>query len=77
METTPLTAWVDLCWRVVPLEPPRVIRRCAHCNAPRRFVSTDRFRLNAQQRRLDVWLLYRCVVCAATWKHPLFERCRP
>jgi len=77
MDTTHRTAWVDLCWRLIPLETPCIVRRCAHCNAPRRFASTGKFRLNAQQRRLDVWLLYRCVACEATWKHPVFERCAP
>jgi hypothetical protein len=77
MDTAHLTAWVDLCWRLIPLETPCIIRRCAHCNAARRFASTGKFRLNAQQRHLDVWLLYRCVACDATWKHPVFERCAP
>ena len=77
MDTTHLTAWVDLRWRIIPLETPGVIRRCKRCDMTRRFVSSGKFRLNAQQRRVDVWLLYRCVACDATWKHTVFERCAP
>jgi hypothetical protein len=37
-------------------------------------VSCDRFRVNAQQRRLDVWLLYCCAACASTWKRSILRR---
>jgi hypothetical protein len=77
MVTALFSGWEEICWRIIPIDTPRVIRRCPQCNQLRRFVSTGKFRLNAQQRRIDVWLLYRCAACDTTWKHPLFERCTP
>ena len=62
-------------WHITPLEPPRVWRHCGHCGAKRPFVSSGKFRSNAQKKRLDVWLIYRCAACGRTWNYPLFERC--
>ena len=76
MGTIAPVGWEDV-WRIIPAATPRVIRRCAHCNEPRAFACTEKFRVNAQQRRIDVWLLYRCTACDTTWKHALLERCAP
>ena len=40
-------------------------------------MSSDRFRVNAHQRRLDVWLVYKCVTCDDTWKLAVVERATP
>jgi hypothetical protein len=64
-------------WRIVARELPRVIRRCPRCDAPRPFVSSGRFRVNAQKRRLDVWLVHRCSVCHDTWNAEVAERQTP
>jgi hypothetical protein len=37
-------------------------------------VCSERFRINAQKKSLDVWLKYRCEYCEGVWKLPLFER---
>ncbi len=61
-------------WRVLPEETPRVRRRCAACGAVRPFYSSGRFRVNANGKRLDIWLIYRCLDCDATWNFPAAER---
>jgi hypothetical protein len=33
-----------------------------------------KFRTNAQKKRLDVWLIYRCSRCDETWNLPIHER---
>lgn len=38
------------------------------------FISSGRFRTNAQKKRLDVWLIYRCATCEETWNMPILER---
>jgi hypothetical protein len=68
---------VPVVWRVVALATPRVMRRCPRCGGPRPFVSSDKFRINAQKRRLDVWLIYKCADCDATWNLEVRARCRP
>lgn len=67
----------EVVWRVRPLASPQVLRHCARCAATRAFVSTDKLRCNAQQRRLDVWLLYACAVCERTWQRAVLDRVAP
>lgn len=33
-----------------------------------------KFRTNAQKKRIDVWLVYRCDRCGETWNMPIRER---
>lgn len=40
----------------------------------RAFQSSDKIRLNANGRKLDAWLIYKCLVCDKTWNRPIFER---
>jgi hypothetical protein len=61
-------------WRVHALATPPLAAPCARCARLQRFECAGRFRVNAQQRRLDVWLLYRCSVCGATAKRRLARR---
>ena len=67
----------EVLWRVVPLETPRVLRHCAKCGGIRRFASSDKFRLNAQQRKVDVWLIYKCLDCESTWNCTIMSRRTP
>lgn len=41
------------------------------------FASTGKFRVNANGRRLDVWLIYRCETCGRTLNVPVYERTAP
>jgi len=68
---------VEIRWRILPLHPPRALRPCAGCGAIRPFVSSGRFRVNAQKRRLDVWLVYRCAQCDHTWNREILARVAP
>ena len=61
-------------WSIRPLELPRPWRYCASCATARAFVCSERFRVNAQKKSLDVWLNYRCECCEDVWKFPLLER---
>jgi len=61
-------------WRVEALAAPPLVAPCARCDGVARFDCTHRFRVNAQQHRLDVWLLYRCAGCGDTRKRRLLHR---
>ncbi|MBL8894673.1 MAG: DUF1062 domain-containing protein [Rhizobiales bacterium] len=61
-------------WTVTPLRPPEPWRHCSHCNAARKFRSTDKFRANSQKKRIDIWLIYGCEVCEESWNLPVLER---
>lgn len=64
-------------WRVALKSAPTALRYCKKCGANALFMPSGLFRVNAQQRTLDVWLLYRCSGCEATWKLPLLSRVSP
>lgn len=61
-------------WTVIPKFPPQAILSCAGCGSQRAFRSSGRIRLNASGKRLDAWLIYKCIVCDGTWNRPVFER---
>ncbi len=61
-------------WTVTQGTTPLVWRHCGRCAQPRPFVCSDKFRLNAQKKLIDVWLIYRCQVCGRRWNLPIFER---
>ncbi len=54
-----------------------IIRRCGGCGKKKSFVCSGKFRVNANGRRLDVWLIYRCEKCGRTLNVPIYERVPP
>jgi hypothetical protein len=60
-------------WRVT-LQPPLVRRHCSRCSGDLPFACSMKFRTNAQKKRIDIWLIYRCSACDAVWNLPIFER---
>nr|ABD74838.1 conserved hypothetical protein [Sinorhizobium arboris LMG 14919] len=61
-------------WTIVPVIPPRPWVACSGCGGLRAFQSSNKIRLNANGRKLDAWLIYKCLTCDRTWNRPIFER---
>nr|WP_272213957.1 DUF1062 domain-containing protein [Marinicella sp. W31]MDC2879899.1 DUF1062 domain-containing protein [Marinicella sp. W31] len=61
-------------WTITPRTAPQPWIICGSCGEPRPFRSSGKVRLNANGRRLDAWLIYKCVTCKRTWNRPIFER---
>lgn len=59
---------------ITATETPRLLRHCSGCGAERAFASSGKFRVNAQKKLIDAWLIYRCVECDRTWNCPIHER---
>src|ERR1700722_16232414 len=53
---------------------PRPWLNCNRCGATRPFRSSDKIRMNANGRRIDAWLIYKCMDCENSWNRPLLER---
>jgi hypothetical protein len=64
-------------WTLEPTATPAVSRHCPRCEGKRPFVSTDKFRINGHQSRIDVWQIYQCSTCKFTWKLTLHTRVLP
>jgi hypothetical protein len=60
-------------WAVRESGLPAVVKPCIDCTGTRHLPS-GRFRVNANGKLLDVWLLLRCIVCGRTSKVPVHER---
>ncbi|WP_329597090.1 DUF1062 domain-containing protein [Streptomyces pseudovenezuelae] len=60
-------------WVVMPTCLPLVLRRCHTCSSDR-FRADGRFRVNANHKLLDIWLLVLCTACGETAKLTVLER---
>ncbi|MFE2093064.1 DUF1062 domain-containing protein [Streptomyces sp. NPDC059460] len=60
-------------WVVAPTYLPTVLRRCHAC-ASERFRANGKFRVNANHKLLDAWLLVLCTACGDTAKLTVLER---
>ncbi|WP_329404006.1 DUF1062 domain-containing protein [Streptomyces melanogenes] len=60
-------------WVVLPTCLPLVLRRCHAC-ASERFRTSGKFRVNANHKLIDAWLLALCTTCGDTTKLTVFER---
>ena len=64
---------MPITWVVVPTCLPLIVRRCHACAADR-FRASGRFRVNANHKLLDAWLLALCTACGQTAKLAVLER---
>jgi hypothetical protein len=60
--------------RLTPTDQLQIRRPCARCKSRQIFTSSGKFRVNANGKVIDVWLIYRCMACDQTWNHALHER---
>jgi hypothetical protein len=69
-----MSCTLSVLWTVSPAFAPKPWRHCSRCGQARPFASSGRFRVNANGRRLDAWLIYRCADCGRTWNRPVLDR---
>ncbi|MFD7375109.1 DUF1062 domain-containing protein [Streptomyces mirabilis] len=60
-------------WVVMPTCLPLVRRRCHACTS-QRFRTSGNFRVNANHKLIDAWLLALCTACGETAKLAVLER---
>ena len=61
-------------WTIVPQKPPQPLLHCNRCNGTKSFRTSDKIRVNANGKRVDAWLIYKCTWCDSTWNRPVLER---
>lgn len=64
-------------WAIKPASTPIILKNCSRCGCQSEFNCSNQFRVNAQQRNLDVWLIYKCKRCNCTWNMDIYSRVRP
>lgn len=60
-------------WVVREVGLPAIVKACVSCRSTRHR-PTGRFRVNANGKLLDVWMLFCCELCGRTSKIPVHER---
>lgn len=61
-------------YEVLPNDSFPIIYNCAGCGHKTRYKTTKNFRVNANGRKLDVWLIYQCEKCKHTLNLSIYER---
>lgn len=64
-------------WDIQYSTPPAVLRYCKKCGGKSEYISSGEFRVNAQQKSLDIWLIYKCAYCNTTWNSTIYSRVSP
>ena len=54
-----------------------MVRYCKRCGGKTVFASSGLFRVNAQRKTLDVWLIFKCRNCETTWNLTVLSRVSP
>lgn len=63
----------DNVFTLIPKTTPVLIRKCSRCEK-NRFTSSDKFRINAHKKIIDVWLIYKCISCESTLNLSILSR---
>ena len=65
---------IHVGWTITPKIAPQPWRPCSRCGTQRPFRCSGKFRFNANGKRLDAWLIYKCTGCDETWNRTVVER---
>jgi len=60
-------------WEIKAKNTPLLKKRCSHCDSTK-FYCSEKFRMNAQKKNIDIWLIYRCIKCSNTYNMTIFSR---
>lgn len=61
-------------YQVIPTETYKIIRNCAGCGSKSVYQNTQKIRVNANGKQIDVWLIYQCSICKHTYNLPIYSR---
>ena len=64
-------------WEVQTAGTPAVYKYCKRCGIKTEFICSKLFRVNAQQKSLDIWLIFKCSNCDTTWNMTIYSRVNP
>lgn len=67
----------EILWEVEYTSQLPVIRYCKKCGKKTEYICSDLFRVNAQHKYLDIWLIYKCSNCDSTWNSTIYSRVNP
>lgn len=63
-----------IIWEIEYLALPVVVKYCKKCGKISEFICSQKFRVNAQKKNIDVWLIYNCDYCNTTWNARVYQQ---
>ena len=66
-----------IIWEIEYLALPVVLKYCKKCGRIAEFICSEKFRVNAQKKNIDVWLIYNCTCCNTTWNLRIYRQISP
>lgn len=66
-----------ITWEVEYISQLPVIRYCKKCGKKTEYICSGLFRVNAQHKYLDIWLIYKCSNCDSTWNSTIYSSVNP
>lgn len=70
-----MSALLRIRWAIAPRTAPQPHINCNRCGGLKAYRCSWKFRVNANGKRIDAWLIYRCVDCDNSWNFGILERC--
>lgn len=67
----------EIEYKILPNDSYKIIRNCSKCGCKTKYINTDKFRINANGNRIDVWLIYQCEKCRNTYNLAIYKRVAP
>lgn len=64
-------------WDIQYISSPPAIKYCKKCSKKTEYLCSGLFRINAQRKYLDIWLIYKCSDCDSTWNMTIYSRISP
>jgi hypothetical protein len=61
-------------WTIIPANAAEPWLNCNRCRSTMPFRTSGKIRVNANGKRVDAWLIYKCTSCDSTWNRPILER---
>jgi hypothetical protein len=61
-------------YKIMQKDSYKIIRNCSGCGCKATYINTNKFRVNANGKYLDVWLIYHCEKCKHTYNLSIYER---
>lgn len=66
-----------IIWKIQCHSLPLVVKHCKKCGKEENFCCTKKFRVNAQKKSLDIWLIYSCTACNTTCNARVYAHVSP
>lgn len=70
-------SYLNQTWEIKTTKVPKIKKHCSKCGEDTDFLNSYKFRVNANGKNLDIWMIFNCIHCKTSYNLTLFERIKP